>query len=168
MVIQPGDVLFVWKHSLLSDLIEAITNGPSHVGIFKDENTIIDAQGGRLVGECSLSFYLDGKTRCEVWTDPELTEGQRQQMIEYAKTLYGVPYDYMLIPLELLHYEAGVKIDWFKETHHFICSSLVYDLAAHVGLKWADSAVCAPEGLIDFSKLQKKGDLVQTASLAVS
>jgi hypothetical protein len=154
--------------ALLIAGIELVTHGPSHVAMFKEEQILIEANGGRLVGEVALQFYLDGHTRCEVWRDPSLTDDERQKMIEYAKTLYGIPYDYMLIPLELLHYETGIPIDWYKENHHLICSSAVYDIAAHVGLKWAASAVCAPEGLIDFGTLKKKFDLQLPVVQAVS
>lgn len=161
MVILPGDVLFVWGTGIVAESVEIVTHGPSHCAIFKEEQILIEAQGGRLVGECSLSFYLDGKSRCEVWSDPTLTDPERQQMIEYAKTLYGIPYDYLLIPLELAHYELGASIEWYHENKHLICSTALYDIAAHVRRIWAASRLCAPEGLIDFGVLQRKGDLVQ-------
>jgi hypothetical protein len=163
--IRPGDVLFVWGTSFIDRGIELVTHGPSHCAIFKEPSIVIEAQGGRTVGETALSFYLDGITRCEVWGDPMLTDEQRQRMIEYAKTLYGTPYDYLLIPLEFIHYEMGLPIGWFHENKHLVCSTLGYDIAAHEGLKWAASRLCAPEGLIDFGTLKKKFDLQLSASL---
>jgi hypothetical protein len=166
--IKPGDVLFVWGRGIVADLIEDITNGPSHVALFLNENTLIEAQGGRLVGECSLSFYLDGKTRCEVWGDPELTDEQRQQMIENASTLYGTPYDYLLIPAEFLHFEIGLKLNWFHEHKHLICSSFVDSCGQSVGKLWTTIPNPAPVDLMRGGVLQKKGDLVQAIDLAVS
>jgi hypothetical protein len=168
MVIQPGDVLFIWGTGIIADLIEEITNGPSHVGIFKDENTIIEARGGRLIGEQDLSFYLSNAERLEVWTDPELTDGQRQQMIESAATLYGTPYDYLLIPAEFLHFELGLKLNWFHENKARICSTFAEDVANLAGRQWTVAVNPAPVDLMRGGVLQKKGDLVQTASLAVS
>ncbi len=168
MIILPGDVLFIYGNSFVDRGIELVTRGPSHCAIFKEESIVIEANGGRTVGETASSFYLDGITRCEVWSDPTLTDVQRKQMIEYAKTLYGTPYDYVLIPLEMMHYDIGLPIDWYKENHHLICSSLVYDVAAHIGLKWASSKVCAPEGLLDFGVLKKKFDLQLPAVQAAS
>jgi hypothetical protein len=166
--INPGDVLFVWGSGFVNREIEQVTHGPSHCAIFKEPSIVIEAQGGRVVGETALSFYLDGITRCEVWGDPNATDEQRKRMVDYAKTLYGTPYDYLLIPLELAHYELGISLNWYHENKHFICSSLVYDIAEHVGLTWASSVVCAPEGLIDFGTLKKKFDLELPAIQAVS
>lgn len=163
MDIKPVELLFVWGSGLIDDTIEAVTHGPSHVAMFKDEITVIEAQAGRTVGEAALSFYLDRKCRIEVWTDPELTDEQRQSMIEYAKKLYGIPYDYILIPLEFLHFKALLPLDWYKENHHRICSSLIYNIADHAGRRWAYGPNCAPVDLMNFGTLQKKSDLPSKA-----
>lgn len=154
--IKAGDVLFVWGKGFVPDLIECITHGPSHAALFIDNITLCEAQGGRLVGPCALEAYTGGDCeRLEVWGDPELTDDQRVKMVDYAKTLYGIPYDYVLIPLELLHYKTGLPINWFHENKHRICSSLLYDIAYHFGRMWAKDPLCTPEGLRSYGVLKQ-------------
>jgi hypothetical protein len=155
--IKPGDVLFVWGKGIVPDIIEAVTHGPSHVAIFVYDTTLYEAQGGREIGDCPLTDYTLGDCeRLEVWGDPDMTDEQRQKMVEYAKSLKGTPYDYVLIPLELLRVETGIPIGWYHENKHRICSSYVYDSATHAGRQWADDPLCTPEGLRGFGVLQRK------------
>jgi uncharacterized protein YycO len=157
MNIQPGDVLFVWGNSFIDGAIESITHGPSHCAMFLNDKTLIEAQGGRDVGENTLSFFMPKADRLEVWTDPTLTNDERQQMIDYAKTLYGLPYDYFLIPLEALHFETGMDLSWYRENRHFICSTLINQIVKKVNRVWTDSPFPAPINLFDFKKIIKKG-----------
>lgn len=159
MQIQPGDLLFVWGHGLIAGAIEHITHGPSHVALFIDENTICEAQGGRLVGEQDLSFYLDSGARLEVWSDPTLTDLERTRMVAYAKQMYGTHYDYWLILLEALHFETGMKIDWYKNNQHLICSLFGYIVAKRVGHIWSQDPNPAPVDLLNGGVLVKKGEL---------
>jgi hypothetical protein len=144
MDVKPGDVLFVWGDGLISDIIEWVTDGPAHVALFIDEHTVAEAQGGRSIGERPLSYYLENAERLEVWRDETLTDAERAEMIRYARTLYGSPYDYALIPLEFAHFELGVDIGWYHENRGRICSTYVCECAAHVGRKWANTPNPAP------------------------
>lgn len=130
--IRPADVLFVWGRDFISDAIEFITDGPAHVALCVDNETIAEAQTGRLIGERPFSFYIETADRLEVWRDLTLTDADRAEMLRYASTLYGRPYDYALIPLELLHYVTGVDISFYHEGKARICSTFVYDVYSHV------------------------------------
>lgn len=159
MEILAGDVLFVWGDGLFDHAIEYVTHGPSHCALFINDTTLAEANAGRTIGECTLDDYLSRGGRLEVWGDPTLTDDDRAKLVEYAKSLYGVPYDYLLIPLEFIHFEFGAKIDWFREHHHRICSTYIYDAARHVGKTWAAHANPAPVDLLQYGALQLKGAL---------
>lgn len=161
MDIQPGDVLFVWGRGIIPEFIEKVTDGPSHVALFIDQNRVIEAQGGKLVGEQDLSFYLGSDARMEVWTDPGLTDEQRKRMVYIAYSLYGTPYDYYLIPLEFFRFEFGLKLKWYEENHHLVCSTFVNNAATGAGAKWTDIPNPAPVDLLKGGVLQKKGELNQ-------
>jgi hypothetical protein len=55
----PCDVVFVYGTSFTERVIEFGTHGPSHVALVKTADTLIEAQGGRPLGECPLAFYGD-------------------------------------------------------------------------------------------------------------
>jgi uncharacterized protein YycO len=142
---KPGDLLFVWGNGWIPDAIEFVTKGPSHVALFVDSDTVAESQGGRDIGEQSLSYYTSGDVeRLEIWRDETLTDDERAEMVRYAKSMYGQPYDYALIPLEFAHFVAGVNIDWYHETNGHICSTYVCEVAEHVGHRWAYSKNPAP------------------------
>jgi hypothetical protein len=148
-MIKPGDLLFVWGDSFIENGIEWVTHGPSHVAMFKNENTLIEAQTGRPVGEIDLSFYLGKKCRLEVWEDPTLTDPERTEMINFARTLYGTEYDDFLIPLELLHFECGLDLHWYHEKNRRICSTLMDQIGKYVNRKWSQVMNPAPVDLTD-------------------
>lgn len=156
-LIKPGDVLFVWGNGLIADTIEFITHGPSHVTLFIGEDLVCEAQGGRSIGERPLSFYTES-ARVEIWRDITLTDGERAEMVRYAKTLYGAPYDYALIPLELAHFELGFGLMWYHETKQRICSTYVNDVAAHIGRKWTQVTNPAPVDILNGGVLTKVYD----------
>lgn len=152
-LVKPGDVLFVWGNALIDDAIEDITHGPSHVAIFVSEKRIAEAQGGIKVQENDSSFYSSVKT--EIWTDPSLTDTEREAMVSFAKSLYGMKYDYFLIPLEFFHFEFGEKLGWFREHEHLICSTYVSTIAEKVGKHWAEVKNPAPVDLLRGGALKK-------------
>lgn len=166
--IKPGDVLFVRGSGFIPEIIEYVTHGPSHAAMFVDTNRLEEAQGGRPLGEIDLSFYLDGKTKLEVWEDDSLTDSERAKMVSFAHTLYGEKYDYMLIPLEFLHFECGLPLGWYHHPNSDICSTDIYDVAAHVGHIWSKVPNPAPVDLLHGEILKKKFDLQIPAVQAVS
>lgn len=154
MGIKPGDLIFILGNSFIDKAIEHVTHGPSHVAMFLDYNTLIEAQGGREVGTNNLSFYSSKK--CEVWTDPTLTDDERKQMIQYALSLQGTPYDYLLDILEFGHFEWGANINWFKESGHLICSTFVNKVGQRVNRAWSKVVNPAPVDLLEGGILIRK------------
>lgn len=157
--IKPGDMLFVWGKSLIDDAIEWVTQGPSHCALCVDSETLVEAQGGRLIGTASLSGYLSTYDRLEVWRDESLSDEERQRIITYAYSQFGLPYDYLGILMELARFEFHLPINSFHEGKRRICSSFVYDCAKSVGRTWANVSVPAPVDLLEGGKLTKKGAL---------
>lgn len=158
MDLKPGDLLFVWGNNLVEEIIEHVTHGPSHCSMFIDENTLIEAQYGREVGTQNLSFYLSQNCRLEVWEDPSLLGWERGKLIDQAQKAKGVPYDNLLIPLELLHFECGLDLRWYHDNKGRICSTLIYQLGKSVGRKWSKVLNPAPINLMDGGILTLKED----------
>lgn len=156
MIIQPGDVLFVWGNSLIDKGIEIITHGPSHCAMFVNTTELEEAQRGRSIGEIDLSFYLGQNIRLEVWGDPTLTDGECAEMVTFAYTLYGKNYDNVLIPLELLHFECGLPLGWYHNDKGYICSGDVDTIARHENRLWSKVPNPAPVDLLNGGVLKFK------------
>lgn len=155
MEIKSGDLLFVWGKSLISESIEFVTHGSSHVAMFINNSNICEAQGGRVIGESNLSSYTNEHTYLEIWRDNTLTEEDKTKMVEFAKSQYGKKYDYILIPLELFHYELGLPLDWYDEHGKFICSTYVNAIGNSVSRKWSKVINPAPKDDENEDELQK-------------
>lgn len=136
------DVVFVYGTSFTNRIIEFGTHGPSHVALVKNASTLVEANGGRPLGECPLAFY--DSVPIEIWRDNTLTETDRSAMLAFAASLYGTPYDYALIPLVGLHSEFGISDNWYHEHGRLICSTFISTVAEHVGKRWARGVNPAP------------------------
>lgn len=147
-MIKPGDLLFVWGDSFIEKGIEWVTHGPSHCAMFIDENTLIEAQAGHPVGEIDLSFYLGKKCKLEVWEDHSLLGWERGKLIDQAQKSKGIPYDNLLIPLELLHFECGLDLHWYHENNRRICSTFIDEAAKQTGRKWSKVPNPSPVDLL--------------------
>lgn len=152
--IKPGDLLFVWGNDWIAKEIEEVTHGASHVAMFLSDSKLIEAQGMSKIHELDATTYLDKRT--EIWSDPSLTDEERQKIVIYAKTLYGEEYDYLLILFELAHFTLGEKINGIHEHHKLICSTFVNKCAKEIGKTWTNEINPAPVDLL------KGGVLVKT------
>lgn len=162
MDLRPGDLLFVWASELITEFIQEVTDGPSHVAMIIDDETVCEAQAGRLSGEERLTFYTEGEfERLELWRDFTLTDAERSRMVETAKALYGIPYDYKLILLELAHFEWHTGLGWYQEDDSMICSTYMNVVARSVGRIWSKVPNPAPVDLLEGGALLKVGDLIQ-------
>lgn len=153
---KSGDVLAVTGRDWIDKGIEWISHSKySHVAIFISEDKLFEAQGGRTLGECDLSYYLDSDSvaRLEVWSDPTLTDSEREEIVKFAKSMNGIPYDHTVIPLEIAHFELGVKLDWYK-SGKLDCSEFVNACGEHVGKHWANVSHPAPCEDIEGGKLE--------------
>lgn len=157
MEILPGDVLFVWGHDLVEEVVEWVTHGPSHCALFLDCNTLAEANVGKKTGETLLSDYVSSNKKLEVWRDESLTPQDKEQIVIFAKSIFGTSYDYLAILVELLRFEANLPITSFREGKKRICSSYVYNCAKSVGKEWTKIKTPAPVDLLGGGKLTLKG-----------
>ena len=150
MDVKTSDVLFLWGKGFIDDAIEVVTDGPSHVALFLTSIELAEAQGMRLAGPNLVSSYLKDPriTRMEVWTDWQLTSEERLIIANKARSLFGHKYDYFLIPLELAHFELGMKLNWYHEHSNLICSTFVETCAEAAKIKWANVPNPAPVDLM--------------------
>jgi hypothetical protein len=102
-LLKPGDLIFVKGHlKYLADdaikLAETIETGMSfvkcytHVAIYIGDGTVAEAQAGKKSGPAPLSCY-EGNYDCGL---VNLTDEQRQAVVEEAKRQYGRSYDWIL------------------------------------------------------------------------
>lgn len=159
--ILPGDVLFLYGEGFIKSAIEFVTHGAYHCAIFYDNETLVEAQGGRETGVVALSDYLHNGDRLEVWRDITLTDEERNEVATYALHHSGIKYDYKGIWEELIHYELGVSIDDYNEGQRRICSSFVAECAIKsVKHNWVNiKHVPAPKDLQVSGKLTHIGNL---------
>ena len=161
--IQAGDVLFVWGDGWIEKGIEFITHGACHVAVFVSENKLYEAQGGRALGECDLSFYLENPKikRLEVWTDPTWTDEERTKVPDVAEQFKGIAYDYPVILAEIPHFEFGMNIDWYNNHGKLDCSEFAEAFAEKFGKHWSKLIHPAPvdeeKGGVLVRKLVLKG-----------
>jgi uncharacterized protein YycO len=131
---QPGDLIFVRGHltSLVDDaikLVEHIETGMdfvkcyTHCAIYMGDNTVAEAQGGRKSGPAPLSLYEGNYDIGYV----NLTDEQRQAVVEEAKRQYGRSYDWLLIGAIALKELAGVDVH-YHEHESRICSTYINDV----------------------------------------
>jgi hypothetical protein len=158
--ILPGDILFIWGNGLIEETIEWVTHGPSHCALFLDAETVAEAQAGRESGTALLADYIASGKRLEVWTDESLTDRERKRIVAYAKSHFGIEYDYLAILAELARFELHIPISSFHEGKRRICSSYVNDCAKSVDKNWASVPYTpTPIDLQTSGKLTRKGAL---------
>lgn len=122
-VLKAGDVVFVRGDGFISWAIEEITHSAySHVALAIDDDALIEAQGGRSVGDQVAAYYAG---KADVYRT-DLTPEQLQGVVKKAESKKGEPYDYALDLWELVRYETGVQLP-YHEGKDLICSMLVVD-----------------------------------------
>jgi uncharacterized protein YycO len=133
-LLKPGDLIFVRGHlKYLADdaikLAETIETGMSfvkcytHVAIYIGDGTVAEAQAGRKSGPAPLSCY-EGNYDCGL---VNLTDEQRQAVVDEAKRQYGRDYDWSLIGAIALKDVVGLDVK-YHETNARICSTYVNDV----------------------------------------
>jgi uncharacterized protein YycO len=158
--IMKGDLLFVGGTGIIQFLIQLITRSRfSHVAIFVDSETLVEAKSGRKTGTTLLSTYLNSKNKLVVFRDTSLNEKEREQIAKYALDHQGIEYNYMAILAELARYELGLSLKYYDEGNKRICSSFVNDCGKSVDRQWTTEKVPSPKDLIKGKQLTKIGKL---------
>lgn len=133
MTIQAGDILFYKSDgSFIKDAISDITKSPYvHVAIAVGDGTLIESNGFIKTREIPLS----DEPGYDVYRIPDLTDSQRKQIVDYAKSKIGTSYDYEMIVGLLIRFEIWPSFPGFHEAGHYICSGLVDDALIAAGVK---------------------------------
>jgi Permuted papain-like amidase enzyme, YaeF/YiiX, C92 family len=123
VTIQAGDILLYKSNgSFIEDEISKITHSPYvHVAIAVGDGYIIEANGFIRTREIPVSE----EPGYDVFRIPGLTDEQRKQIVEFAKSKLGTEYDYGEIVGLLIRFELWPTFPGFHEAGHYICSSLV-------------------------------------------
>jgi uncharacterized protein YycO len=132
--VRPGDLLFEEGKGFIAWAIKKLTKSKfSHVAIVVDQNTVIEAwPGGVREIPCP---YAPGTYHIK--TCKQLTDEQRQEIIEHARKFKGTPYDYGRILALLIELGFHIK-NRIYERGKIICSvyaSLAYWKGAKKSLR---------------------------------
>jgi len=122
-ILLPGDVVLVHGHDFVDDAIEFVTHSKySHVALAVNGNTLIEAQGGRVVGYQPASAYSGQADVFRTQLAPDVLA----RVVAKAESYRGEHYDDELIVVELVRYATGINLPC-EELHKLICSTLVGD-----------------------------------------
>ncbi|NLS01053.1 peptidoglycan peptidase [Rhizobium sp. P38BS-XIX] len=95
--LQDGDLIFQTSTSNQSSAIILATGSAfSHMGIIKNDHGVVSViEAGAKVKETPLNVWANRGVlrRVAIYRDPRLTPEKAQQLLSFARTLYGKPYD---------------------------------------------------------------------------
>lgn len=95
--LQDGDLIFHTSTSTQSAAILAATASPyTHMGIIKnDGRSIMVIEASATVGETALEEWINRGVmkRVAIYRDPTLSSQQAQDIMTYARSYHGKPYD---------------------------------------------------------------------------
>lgn len=147
-MLQVGDLIFVRGEDIISDVINWAEHGKySHVAIYVGDGQVIEAQGGRRISLAPLSNYRKydvGKV--------DMTDQQREDLIKYAMTQRGLPYDWLLIFIIAVRLLFRINIPYIERSAR-ICATFARDCFEHVSITLTDIVNCTPEELGESSKI---------------
>lgn len=134
-----GDYGLVHTNGLIGKLIRIFLRSKvNHAFIYIGDGLIVEA---RPIGATAsqLKKYQD---KSITWSSEKFVyHDQRWEVAERAKRLIGTPYDFLDILFLWLH-NLGVTLHfvnkWVQRDDRMICSQLVADCYAHVGLPLSD------------------------------
>lgn len=158
MKLKKADIILVHGAGPIDTLVEIVTRSPwSHVAMVADpgENLAIEAQAFKAVQYRPVSAF---KNQSIIMRIHDLTDEQREKIVEYAKKQIGKPYDYKAILEELERFEFGKAIEP-EEPGRFICSSLIAAAYKSAGIDLTDCPLAAPDDLYKSKKLAVVGRL---------
>lgn len=119
--IQTGDILFVRGKGIISDLVRFFDNGEfSHVAMAVTNCSIIEAQ--YFTKSRITSVYFDDYEIVRL----NLSEKQRQEVINISPSLVGKWYDY----IQILSYILKGN---FNNPNHLICSEIIARILFLIG-----------------------------------
>lgn len=152
-VLKPGDLIFVQGHLLhiVDDIIKLgehiETHQPfatcySHVAIFMGNGQVAEAQFGRKTGYTPLSAYEGNYDIGRV----DLTNEQREKIVQSAIAEFGKRYDYDLIFGLGFDILTGAALS-HDDANRKICSTYVNDVFKACGIRLVNTDTPTPEDL---------------------
>lgn len=152
MEIKPGDLILVKSTDLISNLIEDISNSIySHIAGLIEDHLIIEAVGFKRIGYQTLDYY---KGRADIFTCYNITDKQRENIVNNVIIKVGGYYDYFLLVWEFIRYSFNLILPYREHPMVRICSTL-----------WAEAYRQAGIELCPGIKYPSPGDLAQSKLL---
>jgi cell wall-associated NlpC family hydrolase len=151
---KQGDLVFFksqsnkWVDQLIK-IFSRAKNNIVHVAIYVGPDKTIEANLGKKVGYATISEYSNRNV--EYKTCPELSDEQRQNIIDYCAKQFGQNYDLMEI-LKMFFLYFFIKIPYVEQKMKD-CSTLVWNAYHSVGIDLFPVVDCSPENLYDSDKL---------------
>lgn len=155
--LRVGDLIFVRGVGFVSKAIEGVTKSPySHVAGLVKPNELLESNGFRRIGYEALDRY---KGCADIFTCDLATEKQREQMVRNGVKEINDPYDWLLIPWQLIRYLLGWKLP-YSEGKSRECSTFWSRLYRQVGIDLCPGVrYPSPGDLAESKMLRKVGSL---------
>jgi hypothetical protein len=118
-----GDVIFYRPEGPIGWIISKVSRSPySHVSLAIDSDTVIEAD--RFV-KSRFADLLYNKEIHHVYRLRDITEEQRQKIVEVASTFTGIEYNYSKIISLFLRLVFNVTKSPFNNANKLICSDII-------------------------------------------
>ncbi|WAH37709.1 C40 family peptidase [Alicyclobacillus dauci] len=161
MDVKLADLIFIKGDGFFSRVIERIEHSPySHVAGVVKPNELVESIAFRPIGYGGVDTY-DGVA--DVFTCNQLTDAQRQAVVNFVIERIGTGYDYPIIGWELFHYEFHIDLPYREDGKDFDCSELWRVAYKSVGIDLCPGLEYASPGDMVLSPLLRKvGSLSRT------
>ncbi|MHA1437856.1 MAG: YiiX/YebB-like N1pC/P60 family cysteine hydrolase [Promethearchaeota archaeon] len=142
---KKGYLILIKHHNLISSFIRRITNSEyNHVGIFVDEENIIEVKFGGVVKTQFKEFKKakeNKKLEYAIFKIKNITDDQIEIMTTFAKSELGARYDFaQFISIGLILLTGCTKrIEPLDNRNKWICSELISDGAYFAGIKFYEN-----------------------------
>ncbi|MDF2534079.1 MAG: Permuted papain-like amidase enzyme YaeF/YiiX, family [Bacillales bacterium] len=150
---KQGDIVFFKSNgNLLGRLISFFSRAKYeivHVAIYVERDITIETNLSKRVNYATISEY---KAECVIKSYKDITDEQREIILEYCKNRFGEPYDLVQI-FELFLEYFGIDFP-YKERKMKICSTLVWNAYDHAGIKLTLDEDCTPDELFNNKNLE--------------
>lgn len=151
-----GDIVFFKKRGIIGYLVDFFSRSKCeivHVAIYLDEDKTIETNLNKRVDYATLSQY---KSERFIKSCKDITDEQRDMIVEYCESHIGEPYDLIQILEMFLKF---FKIDLrYRQKNRKICSTLVWKAYEYAGIKLTESEDCSPDDLFHSDKLELNTD----------
>jgi len=142
---RKGNLILVRHYNLMSSLIRKITKSEfNHIGIFVDEENIVEVKFGGVAKTSFLDFEMakaENKLDYAIYKIKDITEEQINIMTTFANTEIGAKYDFaQFISIGLMLLTGCTRrIEPFDNSNRWICSELISDGAYFAGIEFYEN-----------------------------